>query len=196
MYNNPLLNRWMILQPILVNFYISVFVGCFLVVRTWFVSLFLIYCILHQYNSRNKYKSFKISLVQSSALFRTTWDDISTSLCFTHGCVCPSHCELNHLSLELILTKWSTLQGSKEVWLIRRFSELLFVSGEWVNSSKRRDRRGFPKASRAAPRDFQRAKPKGNPKEQPCQPKENAVRIFHLDLHSIWNRTFWWYLLF
>ena len=26
-----------------------------------------------------------------------------------------------------------------------------------------------------APRDFPRAKPEGNPKEQPCQPKENPI---------------------
>ena len=30
-------------------------------------------------------------------------------------------------------------------------------------------------AGRAAPRDFPRAKPKGNSKEQPCQPKEDPV---------------------
>ena len=28
---------------------------------------------------------------------------------------------------------------------------------------------------RAAPRDFPRAKPEGNPEEQPCQPEENPV---------------------
>ena len=32
-----------------------------------------------------------------------------------------------------------------------------------------RDGRGFPRAGRAAPRDFSRAK------EQPCQPEENPV---------------------
>ena len=31
------------------------------------------------------------------------------------------------------------------------------------------------RAGRAAPRDFPRAKPEGNPEEQRCQPKENPV---------------------
>ena len=35
--------------------------------------------------------------------------------------------------------------------------------------------RGFPRAGRAAPRDFPRALPSGNPSEQPCQPSENPV---------------------
>ena len=34
---------------------------------------------------------------------------------------------------------------------------------------------GFPKAGRAAPRDFPRAGLKGNPKESPCQPNINPV---------------------
>ena len=34
----------------------------------------------------------------------------------------------------------------------------------------------FPRAGRAAPRDFPRALPLGNPWEQPCQPLENPVR--------------------
>ena len=48
-------------------------------------------------------------------------------------------------------------------------------------------RRGFPRASRVAPRDFPRAKPEGNPEEQPCHPEENPVHpdSFYLDLHSI-----------
>ena len=33
----------------------------------------------------------------------------------------------------------------------------------------------FPRAGRAALRLFQRAKPEGNPEEEPCQPKENSV---------------------
>ena len=37
------------------------------------------------------------------------------------------------------------------------------------------DGRGFPWAGRAAPRDFPRASPSGNPLEQPCQPLENPV---------------------
>ena len=32
-----------------------------------------------------------------------------------------------------------------------------------------------PRAGRAAPRDFLRAKPEGNPEQQLCQPKENPV---------------------
>ena len=39
----------------------------------------------------------------------------------------------------------------------------------------RREGRGFLRAGRAAPRDFQWAKPEGNPKEQPSQPEENPV---------------------
>ena len=35
--------------------------------------------------------------------------------------------------------------------------------------------RGFPRAGRAAPRDFPRPKPEGNPEEQPCQPEKNHV---------------------
>ena len=35
----------------------------------------------------------------------------------------------------------------------------------------------FLRAGRAAPRDFSRAKPKGNPEEQPCQPEENSVLL-------------------
>ena len=34
------------------------------------------------------------------------------------------------------------------------------------------DGRGFPRAGRAAPRDFLKTKPEGNPEEQPCQPEE------------------------
>ena len=37
------------------------------------------------------------------------------------------------------------------------------------------DVQGFPSAGRAAPRDFQRAKPQGNHEKQPCQPKENLA---------------------
>ena len=37
------------------------------------------------------------------------------------------------------------------------------------------DGQGFPRAGRAAPRDFPRAKPERNPEEQPCKPKENPV---------------------
>ena len=33
----------------------------------------------------------------------------------------------------------------------------------------------MPRAGRAAPRDFPRAKPEGNTEEQPCQPGENPV---------------------
>ena len=43
----------------------------------------------------------------------------------------------------------------------------------WDNVS--RDGWGFPRAGRAAPRDFPRASPSGNPSEQPCQPSENPV---------------------
>ena len=32
---------------------------------------------------------------------------------------------------------------------------------------------GFPRAGRAAPRDFPRAQPEGNPEGQLCQPEEN-----------------------
>ena len=39
----------------------------------------------------------------------------------------------------------------------------------------RRDGRSFPRAGRAAPKDFPRAKPEGNPEAQPCQPEENPV---------------------
>ena len=41
----------------------------------------------------------------------------------------------------------------------------------------RRDGQGFPRAGRAAPKDFLRGNPKGNPKEQPCQPEENPVLL-------------------
>ena len=50
------------------------------------------------------------------------------------------------------------------------------LAGYWVSpSKKRRDGRGFPRAGRAALRDFPRAKPEGYPEEQPCQPKENPL---------------------
>ena len=38
-----------------------------------------------------------------------------------------------------------------------------------------REGQGFPRAGRTALRDFPRAKPEGNPEEQPCQPEENPV---------------------
>ena len=38
---------------------------------------------------------------------------------------------------------------------------------------KEEGRTGFSEDGRAAPRDFPRRKPKGNPEEQPCQPKED-----------------------
>ena len=44
-------------------------------------------------------------------------------------------------------------------------------------SKKRREGRDFPRAGRAAPRDFPKAKPKGNPEEQPCQPEENFILL-------------------
>ena len=34
---------------------------------------------------------------------------------------------------------------------------------------------GFQRAGRAAPREFLRAKPEGNPNKEPCQPKENPI---------------------
>ena len=37
------------------------------------------------------------------------------------------------------------------------------------------ERRGFPRAGTAAPRDFPHASPSGNPSEQPCHPTENPV---------------------
>ena len=40
---------------------------------------------------------------------------------------------------------------------------------------KRRDCWDFLRAGRAAPRDFLRAKAKGNPEEQPCQTEESPV---------------------
>ena len=46
---------------------------------------------------------------------------------------------------------------------------------------------GFPRAGRAAPRDFPRTKADGNPEMQPCQPEEKPRPswLFYLDLHSI-----------
>ena len=49
------------------------------------------------------------------------------------------------------------------------------------------DGRGFPRACRAAPRDFPSAKPEVNPEEQPCQPEEYPV---HSDSFT------WIYILF
>ena len=43
------------------------------------------------------------------------------------------------------------------------------------SESKSRKGQGFPRAGRAAPRDFPRALPSRNPSEQPCQPSENPV---------------------
>ena len=57
----------------------------------------------------------------------------------------------------------------------------------WVNPSKREDERDFLRAGRDASGDFPRAKPKGNPEEEPCQPKENPV---HPDSFT------WIYILF
>ena len=36
---------------------------------------------------------------------------------------------------------------------------------------------GFSEGGRAAPRDFVRAKPEGNPEELTCQPEENPVLL-------------------
>ena len=44
--------------------------------------------------------------------------------------------------------------------------------GYWVNLSKRGGKDRDFQADRTAPRDFPWAKPKGNPEEQPCQPKK------------------------
>ena len=56
---------------------------------------------------------------------------------------------------------------------------------KWVrlgkSEKKRREGRGFPRAGRAAPRNFLRAKPKGNPEEQPCQ--HRRLRIGLLKIH-------------
>ena len=38
----------------------------------------------------------------------------------------------------------------------------------------RRKGHGFPRAGRAAPRDFFKGEPEGNHKEQPCQPEGNT----------------------
>ena len=46
---------------------------------------------------------------------------------------------------------------------------------------------GFPRAGMAAPRNFPRAKPEGNPEEQPCKPEENPI---HPDFFT------WIYILF
>ena len=40
---------------------------------------------------------------------------------------------------------------------------------------KTREGRGVPRAGRSVLRDFRRAKPEGNPEEQPCQSEENLV---------------------
>ena len=46
---------------------------------------------------------------------------------------------------------------------------------------------GLPRAAKAAPTDFPRAKPEGNPEEQPCQTEENPVQP---------NSFTWIYILF
>ena len=51
---------------------------------------------------------------------------------------------------------------------------------DWVNLSKREGKNGiFTRAGRAAPRDFSRAEPEGNPGEQPRQPKETPFLPDH-----------------
>ena len=50
--------------------------------------------------------------------------------------------------------------------------QVKFKDSVWVNPSKRE---GMDGVVRAAPRDFLRAKAKGNFEEQLCQPEENFV---------------------
>ena len=58
-------------------------------------------------------------------------------------------------------------QCSSNIWPIGPHTGLIQVKEEgWP---------GFSKGWQGCPTDFPRAKPKGNPKEQPCQPKENPV---------------------
>ena len=52
------------------------------------------------------------------------------------------------------------------MWSSISSQSLLEIRTDWVN---------LRLAGRASPRDFPRAKPKGNPEEQPCQPEENPV---------------------
>ena len=66
------------------------------------------------------------------------------------------------------------------------------IQTDWVSPSKRGGMAGFPRADRAAPRDFPRANPLGNPALRKslgaaCQPKENPV---HPDSFT------WIYILF
>ena len=48
--------------------------------------------------------------------------------------------------------------------------------------------RGFPRAGRAAPRDFRRAKLEGNPEEQPCQPENPALPESFTQINPIWTK--------
>ena len=50
---------------------------------------------------------------------------------------------------------------------------ILYILG--VIRVKEGGRTGLPRAGRAVPRDFPRAKPEENPEEQLCQPEENSV---------------------
>ena len=74
-------------------------------------------------------------------------------------------------------------------YCVARFDKLnMDIDEDWVNPSKKGEIDGvFSRAGRAFPRDFPRAKPKGNTKEQPCQPEENLV---HPDSFT------WIYILF
>ena len=65
------------------------------------------------------------------------------------------------------------LSASVESCFVSRMRDF----SRWIGliSVKRREGRGFPRADRADPRDFPWAEPKGNPKEQPCQPEKNPV---------------------
>ena len=62
---------------------------------------------------------------------------------------------------------------------------ILYILG--VIRVKEGGRTGLPRAGRAVPRDFPRAKPEGNPEEQLCQPEENPVHP---------NSFTWIYILF
>ena len=61
------------------------------------------------------------------------------------------------------------------------------VGGYWVNPSKRGGMDGGFQGLAGLLRDFPRAKPEGNPEEQPCQLEENPVHPASFT---------WFYILF
>ena len=116
--------------------------------------------------------------------------------CQVSHVMCLVSCFMCHVS-HIVMIFLSLFGGGLLWWvcyqrgLLRLVCHDLSQSWNGLIQVKEEKWTGFPKADRAAQRDFPRAKPQGYPEEQPCQPEENPVHFSSFTwiyiLFKIWN---------